>query len=798
MIKKTVLFMCIAFFSIALTGQSDQLLIEQLKTAVNQAQFSEGRSKALSLALMGYDYIAPGDPQLQQLLYQVYYSNSGEEEYYEEEFYEDTFNASDWSPNNEQLAVALSNGSIRLYNNSFSDYTIIHQGEEDQGILDVDFSPDGKRLAYSDISGFVAIIDIASEEELLTWEHADYIRTLKWSHDGTKLAAGGDENILFIYDTKEGDRLNSFEGHSDWIRNISWSGDDQLIVTASDDATAKVWSIETGELLTSHADHADYCRDVVFAPKGTAFLSSSDDLSAFLYDNASDSEPSKDLGGHEDWIMAVDWSKDGKYIATADNGGTVILNATRTGEQTYYNSVELETAWADIDFAEDNRQFAVTSTTEVAIYKIGSSQPVTRIFVEGQEVNSNDNTNKDDALEAILNERLPMATRLYFSPDQKRLGMINADYQLEVIDMTNGQVLYSITDHEDWIRNISWSKDGQYLATASDDMMVGVWNAETGDMVHFLSGHEDWVRDVDFSPDSKTLLSAGDDGVIRAWDVSTGDELTVSNKSDNFIMTVDWSPNQTHIASQDSEGYLTIWQASDNKTLFKSNPNTQEGSVKWVDDKNLTVISEDGDVFKWNADGGMSMTNETFGVKSSTGIMATAKGPYISISGGGQSAFLEGHTDNVLGMEWSPNGDYLVSYASNNTMGIWGTKGNLVAMIETVGVFNKEIIWLSDDKSFLVAGSPKISLPASSIRQNIEDKGASAILTKEDVISYNLEKIFMSNESVSKAVLQNADGHTLMAFAAFYEQRANSREEGAARTNDEEKAVMFREAAESR
>jgi len=797
MIKKISLFFSLATMATILIGQSNEILIEQLKTQVAKAQYTEGQGKALKLALMGYDYIAPGDPQLEQLLYETYYSSSDEEVYDEGEYTEITFNTSDWSPDGQQIAVALSDGTIRLYEKPFTEYTVIHQ-VENQSILDVDFSPDGKQLAFADVNGQLEILNLTSNSIVQNWKHDDYIRSVEWSNNGREIAAGGDENILYVYDTQNAELLQSFSGHTDWIRNISWSEDDKLLVTASDDATSIVWSMQSGKMLKKHDDHSDYCRDVVFAPKGTAMVSTSDDLSAYLYSNATDASPAKNIGGHEEWIMAVDWSKDGKYILTADNGGQIILNATKTGDQTYFNAVNVETAWVDIDFSPDNKHFLATSLEELTLYQIGSSEPVSRILITGMGDNTSVKNNSDSelALETILNAKLPTATRLFFSPDKEKLGIINSEYKLEVINMITGQLLYTIEQHEDWVRNIAWSKNGQYLATASDDMMVGVWNAETGEMLHFLSGHEDWVRDVDFAPDSKTLLSVGDDGVVRAWDVETGNQLSIGDKIENFIMTVDWSPGQTYIATQDSEGFLSIWQSNNNKQVFKSNGNTQEGSVKWLDDKNLTVISIEGEVFNWNANSGMSMNNKAFGAVSSKGITATAKGPYVSVTGGLKPVFLEGHTSPIIGMEWSPDGHYLVSYTVD-AMGIWEpSKDHLVAMISTVGVFNKEVIWLSDNKSFYVAGSPKVTLPVSSIRAKIEEEGILYSLTKEDVIVYDLEKIFLLEENISSRLLQKSDSDVLEAIADFYEQRANSREVGAARTADEQKAKAFRMAAE--
>ena len=794
MIKNTVFLFCLVIFSFSLSGQSNELLIEQLKNQVYKAQQQQDSYKALSLALLAYDYLDSENDALQRLLYETYYYNTSNEEYYEEEgAFENTFNASDWSADGKQLAVGLAEGAIRLYDYPFNEYTEILNTAE-AGILNLDFSPDGKMLAFSNTNGDLSIYNRASQEITQTWEHADYIRTVQWSHDGKKLAAGGDENTIFVYDVQTNERIGKYEGHSDWVRNISWSADDKMIAAASDDTTVSIWSVNDGSLLKTHTDHVDYCRDVAFSPKGNSLISCSDDLFIYFYENATDDTNSKKLNDHDQWIMALDWSADGKYIVSASNGGAIILYSTKADEKSYFNSVEPETVWLDIDFSSDNTHFAATSAGEVTIYKIGSSQPIIRLLVDGESatISSSD----DNILEDVLSNKLPAAIQLFYAPDGSKLALLNSEYQLDVIDVKTGNILYTIIDHGDWIRNMAWSKNGQYIATASDDMTVGVWMAETGEMVHLLSGHTDWVRDVDFSADSKTLLSVGDDGSLKAWDVETGEEMSSTDETENFLITVDWSPKQTFIATQDTEGFLSVRQASDNKLLFKSNGNTLVGSVKWTDDNNLTALSNEGDVFNWNAKTGMSVSSEKLTAVSSNKLTAKAKGPYISISGKGQSAFLQGHTAAVIGMNWSPSGQYLISFSMDNEMGVWNAaKGQLIALIP-IGeiVFGKEIIWLEDNSSFITAGSPKITLPTSSIRENIEAEGNVILLSKSDIIAYDIEKIFLSKPSVVANILKNADAEFLNAIAEFYEERAQSREPGAARSADEKNAAKFKTA----
>ena len=79
--------------------------------------------------------------------------------------------------------------------------------------------------------------------------------------------------------------------------------------------------------------------------------------------------------------------------------------------------------------------------------------------------------------------------------------------------------------HTGYVRAVSFSHDGQLLASASDDETVRLWNPATGEGLRRLVGHTDWVRAVAFSHDGQLLASASSDKTVRLWNPATGEEL---------------------------------------------------------------------------------------------------------------------------------------------------------------------------------------------------------------------------------------------------------------------------------
>jgi WD40 repeat protein len=795
MLKKTLLALSLSVFFVQAYAQPLALQVEQLKAQVKKAAENDGRSKALGLALLGYDFLGADNPDLQRLLYETYYSTS-EYDLYEGEYSENTFNDAEWSPNGNHIAAAMAGGALRLYETSspgkFEEYPLANGGS----VLALNWSPDGKTIAFGTSDGSLGLFNLSSKQVTKQWEHGDYIRAVAWSPDGTKLAAAGDENILYIYNVSTGAQERSFSSHTDWIRNISWSADGKMVAAASDDTTVTVWSVTEGNLITTHRSHEDYCRDVAFAPSGNALASCSDDLNIYLYDPATSSIPDKSLKGHENWVMGIDWSPNGKMLASVDNSGTIIIHTVRSGEQMFFNSVEPETSWMDVDYAPKGDRFVAIGAYELAIYTTDTSTPIARILADGGTTEATESGN--NPLETLLADLLPTSFQLFPSPSGDYLGVIDANYSLNVVDMKAGTTAYVISEHSDWIRNIAWSADGNLVATASDDQMVGIWDARTGEMQHFLSGHTDWVRDVDFSPDSKILVSAGDDGLLRFWDTATGDELGTTDNIGSYLLSVRWSPNQRYLAAQSSEEFLYLWDANNNELIFTSSEPTLPGSLKWTGDQQLQVQSRDGSLMQWTPGNGLEVDNYNPGqeVSNNNGTKAKVNGAYISLSGK-TNGLLQGHDAQIVSLEWSPDQQYLISQGADGNMGIWDTgKQQLIALLPITDGSQKMLVWSTEGNGFYLPGAPgKVILPPSELRKSIATDQYNNLFSEDDVLRFKLESIFLKDAGTAAKLKAGGDAGILTAIANYYQTRATAQVDATAKAADEKMAKAFAEAA---
>jgi WD40 repeat protein len=81
--------------------------------------------------------------------------------------------------------------------------------------------------------------------------------------------------------------------------------------------------------------------------------------------------------------------------------------------------------------------------------------------------------------------------------------------------------------HEGVVRSLAFSPDGKLLASASEDRTAKLWDVARGKEILTLHGHTSKVIGVAFSPDGELVATSGDDQTLRLWEVRTGRPLLV-------------------------------------------------------------------------------------------------------------------------------------------------------------------------------------------------------------------------------------------------------------------------------
>lgn len=188
-------------------------------------------------------------------------------------------------------------------------------------------------------SSFLArIIDTATGKELLKFPLTGQTRQtwyggITFSPDGTRLATSNLGGMAQVWDLRDGGKeLLTLTGHTGGLYRIAYSADAKRLATASQDKTAKIWDAETGKELLTLTGHTEAVNNIVFSPDGLRLVTSSFDGTAKVWDLTTGKEEFT-LSGHSATIWGLAYSADGKLIATGSPDGTARIWDANSGEQ---------------------------------------------------------------------------------------------------------------------------------------------------------------------------------------------------------------------------------------------------------------------------------------------------------------------------------------------------------------------------------------------------------------------------------------------------------------------------------
>jgi len=148
----------------------------------------------------------------------------------------------------------------------------------------------------SDFTVFEIDLDQAKPEAIELGRHGSYVTGVALA--GTTLISGGYDGRLIWWNIESRLRIREVDAHGKWIRGVAATPDGRVVASVADDMVCRLWDVASGRMIHELVGHAE------LTP--THFPS---------------------------MLFACAISPDGRYIATGDKVGHVIVWDLKSGQQ---------------------------------------------------------------------------------------------------------------------------------------------------------------------------------------------------------------------------------------------------------------------------------------------------------------------------------------------------------------------------------------------------------------------------------------------------------------------------------
>jgi len=244
-----------------------------------------------------------------------------------------------------------------------------------------------------------------------------------------------------------------------------------------------------------------------------------------------------------------------------------------------------------------------------------------------------------------------------FSHDGKFIVTRTMDNKVRLWDAGAKKVITQLNDDAN---SATFSPDGKLIADGGTDGVIRLFNGTTGAPVRELNGHTGQVYCAVFSPDGNYLVSVGEDNTVRVWKPSTGEGVKVLRGHTAAVHEVVFSPDKNHFATEASDEKGMIWSLD-----------SDTGKV-------LTGLTGTKAALAFSPDGKLLATEGGPG----TELGALPEGDYPAtvwdVETGKMKFLLGGHQDRITSVNFSPDGNAIVTSSGDNTARLWTSDGQLV------------------------------------------------------------------------------------------------------------------------
>ena len=487
-------------------------------------------------------------------------------------------------------------------------------------------------------------------------------------------------------------------GHKEDVTCVDWSSDGGLLLTGSKDSTARLrpaalgsaqhfkTRVESERYMVTLAGHRDQVIGAFFNQNNRVVFTVAKDGALFAWrytpnvsktaDLSSDSSASNDDGdaantgkSHEDEELMG--SSSGESSGTESDESDEDSDSVVPEKKTRIRRMKTQIAngrWSLFGkfffwTTEHSRVHSVKFHKASSLLVVGFANGVFGLYDLGN-IERAAQSSQEAILEAVTSDdvqtsvkltciqKLSISSRAIDTVAVNNSGEwlafgISSYGQLLVWEWQSERYILKQQGHLHQMTSMSYSPEGQYVATGGQDGKIKVWNTSSGFCFVTLKDHSGPITDVQFSPKGHVIVSSSNDGTVRAfdmiryrnfrtmtspkptqfscvavdpsgelvaagsltdfsvyvWSLQTGKLLDVLDGHEGPVTTIKFSPQNPQLATGSWDSTVKIWElyAGANAAVESFKHSADLTAIAYrPDGKQICAATLDGNLVFWN------------------------------------------------------------------------------------------------------------------------------------------------------------------------------------------------------
>jgi WD40 repeat protein/tRNA A-37 threonylcarbamoyl transferase component Bud32 len=427
-------------------------------------------------------------------------------------------------------------------------------------------------------------LTLAGRSELTLRGHVLDVAALAWSPDGARLATGGFDRSIRLWDAATGKQVAAFLVPGG-VLGLGWRPDGRRLASADyPSRSVSIWDPATGTLARTLTGHKAEVWTVSWNPDGRR-LASADRAGRVIIWKENSDRPILELNAATETSGCAAWSPDGRRLAAPGRDATVTIWDATSGKSLITLSGHKFRVVA-LAWDASGALLATLSADETIVIWSAATGAKLRL-IEGP---------RSSGFPGLL----------AWSPDGRRLAVGQRDLTVALWDVETGQQGLLLRGHTgSQISAVCWKPDGERLATAQRGWngTVKIWRTDAMSERPFQTGDGPAVpTDICWSPDSRSLATGHEDGTVKIWDAATHERLATLRSAAVAVSRVRWCPNGALLAGGDQHGMVYVWDVARRQVRDTLRGDGQPvASLSWSQDSaRLAFGTNDSGVFTWD------------------------------------------------------------------------------------------------------------------------------------------------------------------------------------------------------